>query len=81
MKDGGEMKVVPIKIKVNEDAIGMLKETLERVKSGELKSISIGWVLNDGAIGGNVSAGDDNMLMWAALEHLARSFYNNVICQ
>ena len=73
------MKVIPIETKPNQDAINLLEETLEKTRNGEFTAISISWVLKDNSIGGCVSKGKDNMLLWASLEHMARSFYTNII--
>ncbi len=73
------MQVIPIKIKPNADAIDMLNEVIERIKSGEISAVSVSWVTKNGAISGDVSNGENNLMMWASMEHSARSFYNDVI--
>ncbi len=73
------MQVIPIKIKPNTDAIDMLNEVIERIKSGEISAVSVSWVTKNGEISGDVSNGENNLMMWASMEHSARSFYNDVI--
>ena len=71
--------LTPIKIQTNHDAIEMLEHAIERVKSGEIISVGVSWVTSDQAIAGDISKGGNNIMMWAALEHVARSFYADVI--
>lgn len=73
------MSVVEIKREPNSDAIQMLTDAIERVKSGEIKSIGLSWVTKDGSIGGDISQGDSNLLMWSALNHSEREFYYNQV--
>lgn len=73
------MKVVPISKAPNNDAIDMLERTIERVKSGEIESVALSWVTENNTIGGVISKGDSNILMFAAIEHTARSFYNDYL--
>ena len=63
----------------NAQAIKILESALEKVKQGELTSVAVSWVTKDEAIGGDISKGKNQILMWASLEHTARSFYNNNI--
>ena len=69
------MKVVPISTPTNDDAVLVLEEAIRRVKAGEISSVGLAFVFSDGGIGGEVSNGKDNVMMWAALEHNARDFY------
>ena len=73
------IKVVPCKAKINTDAIKLLEDTLEKVKSGELVSVGVAWVTKDGSISGDVSKGNNGILMWASLEHNAKRFYTDVL--
>lgn len=73
------MEIVPMKISPNEDAVSMLKETLKRVEDGEIQAVGIAWTTQDGDIGGEISIGKNNLLMWAAFEHTARTFYADII--
>jgi len=77
MKDN--MKVVPMKIQPNQDAIEMLENALKRIKSGEITSVGLAYTSSEGSIGGDVSVGPNNFLMWASLEHLARTFYTDTV--
>ncbi len=71
------MKSTPINIHSNAHAIKILESALEKVKCGEITSVAVSWVTKDEAIGGDVSKGQNQILMWASLEHTARSFYND----
>ena len=73
------IKVVREIIQPNDDAAKMLKDALERIESGELVAVGISWITRDGSIGGDVSSGPNNILMWASLEHNARSFYKDCV--
>lgn len=73
------MKLVNINNKLNQDAIEILKETIRKVEAGEIIDVSIAWVTKDNAIGGAGSNGSNAILMWASLEHSARSFYHDFI--
>lgn len=73
------MELIPIKVKTNTEAIEILKEALELVESGEIESLGLAWVLKDRSIGGDISSGKENILMWAALEHVTKSFYDEAI--
>jgi len=73
------MQVIPIKKKPNLDAIEMLEDVISRIKSGEIAAVSVSWVTKDNAISGDVSNGENNLMMWASMEHSARSFYDDVI--
>jgi hypothetical protein len=74
-------KIIPLKAKPNSDAIEMLESALERVRSGELSAVGLSWVTRDGSIGGDVSASNNGLLMWASLEHNARSFYTDILME
>lgn len=73
------MEIVKISKHPNESAIEMLKKCIAEVESGEIITVGISWVTKDSSISGDVSAGEHNLLMWAALEHSARSFYEDII--
>jgi len=70
------MNIVPIKKESNSDAIAMLEDAIERVKSGEITACAISWVTESNSIGGDISCGDNQILMWASIAHSANSFYN-----
>lgn len=67
--------IVEIKAHPNQDAIDVLEEALVRARSGDIVSVGISWVTKEKSICGDVSAGPNQILMFAALEHNARSFY------
>ena len=71
-------EVVPIRSE-NADAIDLLNGMIKRVKDGEISAVSISWVASDKTIGGEFSRGDDQIMMWAALEHCARAFYTQYV--
>ena len=73
------MEIVPIKNNVNKMALDVLHEAIAKVESGEIAQIALSWVCKDGVISGDISGGDNGLLMWAAIEHSARSFYNDVV--
>ena len=75
------MSVTELKKSPNKDAIEVLEEALVKARAGELMAVGVSWVTSDGGIGGNNSSGGDVFLTWASLEHNARSFYNNVVCE
>ena len=74
-----KMKIVPMEVKPNTDAIEMLEKAIEDLKLGELTSVGISWVTKEGSIGGDVSGSNNGILMWASLEHNAKSFYADII--
>jgi hypothetical protein len=74
-----KMKVVPLKIQPNQDAIKMLENTIERIRSGEITAVGMAYTTSEGSIGGDVSTGNDNFLMWASMEHLSRTFYTQTV--
>ncbi len=69
------MKVVKISQEQNNDAIAVLESAIERVKTGDIESVALAWVGRSNSIGGEVSAGENTLMLWASLEHSARSFY------
>jgi len=73
------MKIVPLKAKPNADDIEMLEEAIKEVKEGNITAMGISWVTKDGSIGGDVSASNNGLLMWASLEHNAKSFYTDIL--
>jgi hypothetical protein len=74
-----KMKVIPLKKQPNKDAVEMLENVIERVRSGEVTAVGLAYTTKGGSIGGDVSEGDDNFLMWASIEHLARTFYKDIV--
>lgn len=75
------MNIVKIRPSKNKDAIELMEEALEMVKSGEITSIALSWVTKDGGIGGDFSAGNDPILQWSSLRHCEMSFYKDIIIQ
>ena len=73
------MKLVTINQSSNEDAIIMMEEIIEQIKSGDITSIALAWVNKDGSISGDVSSGNNSILLWSAMIHAERSFYDNVV--
>jgi len=73
------MKLVNIEKSENKDAIEMLEEVIEKVKSKNITAVGVSWVTSRGSIGGDMSSGDNNIMMWASLQHNANSFYNDII--
>ena len=69
------MKVIPIGKSENKNAIQFLEETIDKVRAGTITAVAISWVESDNSIGGDVSNGGNQILMWAAMEHAAKSFY------
>lgn len=63
----------------NHDALKLIKSVIAEINSGEIVSLGVSWVTKDGSIGGDVSRGNNNISMWASLEHSARSFYEDII--
>ena len=72
-------KVVSIDAPVNQEAIDMLEHALEGVRCGEITAIGLAWVTKDESVDGCVSRGRHLMLMWGSLQHVAISFYNDVV--
>lgn len=72
------MNVVPLKKTANLDALDLIDMVREKVVSGEIDAVAMCWV-GQGAIGGDVSEGDNNIMMWGSIEHLARSFYRDSV--
>ena len=68
-----------IKKPINKGAIDVLKETVALVEKGDVVDLSIAWVTKDGGIGGIKSGGDNQILMWASLEHSTKQFYKDYV--
>lgn len=73
------MKVVSMRESSNSDAVDVLEEMIERVKSGEVTAVAISCTTNNNSISGIVSSGANVIMIWAAMEHNARQFYENVV--
>jgi len=73
------MKVVPIKRIVNKSALEVLDEMRELVESGEVVALAICTVTNDGGIGGEVSSGPNDILMWSSMQHLTNHHYGRLL--
>lgn len=70
------MKAVSIDRTVNESALELLKEMKIRVESGEIVSLALASVTNDGGIDGDVSDTPNGIMMWAAIQHVANYQYS-----
>ena len=81
IKDGAGLFVVglPIKHQTNTAAIQILEAALAEARTGNIIDVSISWVTSEMAIGGDFSGGGNNIMMWASIEHSARSFYSDII--
>ena len=73
------VKLAVQSVKINHDVIELLEETLSKAKSGEIVGLSVSWVTKDGSIGGDISESENGILMWASIEHNARSCYANIV--
>ena len=73
------VSITPRETQPNKDAIEMLESMIERVKAGEITSVGLAYTSKSGSIGGDVSKSNDKFLMWASLEHLARTFYADIV--
>lgn len=60
---------------INQNAVEALEEALEKAKTGEVIGVSITWLDKEKSMGGIYSAGENNIMMWAAMEHTCREFY------
>jgi len=72
-------KLTPIKHQTNTAAIQILEAALAEARTGNIIDVSISWVTSEMAIGGDFSGGGNNIMMWASIEHSARSFYSDII--
>ena len=57
----------------------MLEKAIEDLRAGGITSVGISWVTRNGEISGDVSEGKDGILLWASLEHTAKSFYTDIL--
>lgn len=73
------MTVHHIKSIENKETIEALEAALKKAKSGEIVAASVAWVTKDESISGYTSSGPSRFLMWVAIEHLARSYYKDVV--
>lgn len=64
---------------VNYNALKLVKSIISGINTGDITSIGIAWVDKDGSIGGDISSGDNGLLMWASLENLAKQFHNELL--
>lgn len=71
--------VTELKAPINKDSIKLLEEAMAMVKKGEISQIALAWVGYDNSIGGCVSEGAQDTMMWASLEHNARECYKNIV--
>ena len=72
-------KVTQLERAPNQDAIDVLETALLKVRNGEIVALAVSWVGKDGSISGDISGGDNQILMWASLQHAAKSFYKDNI--
>lgn len=68
------MKVIPMKPRINPDAMDVLEQIMKRVQAGEIKAVAVSYVTNDHSVGGEISGGDDNLMMLAAIENVLWHF-------
>lgn len=73
------VSIVDLKKSTNKDAEALLRDVSERIASGDINAIAVSWVTSSGSIGGDISSGENKFMMWAAMEHCARSFYTDSI--
>lgn len=76
---GDGMTVHHIKSIENKDTIEALEIALEKAKSGEIVSASIAWVTKEESIAGYCSGGPTKLIMWASIQHLSKSYYQDVV--
>lgn len=74
------MEIVSLTQQPNKDAIELLEETIERIKSGEIESVAISWTTKNGMDNAS-SAGPNQILLWASIYHHSICFYEDVIKQ
>jgi len=75
----GVNNITSITISTNKSAIKILEEAIEMIKKREITQIALAWVTSDNSIGGDISEGGNNIMMWASLEHNARECYKNIV--
>jgi len=73
--------ITPIKPAENASAIKVLEVALEKAKQGEIRAVAIAYYGKEDNIEGDWSAGPKRILLWASIEHVAKSFYNQVVCE
>lgn len=69
-----------IKPKPNQDAVKVLESALEKAKTGEYVAVGVCWLTNDNSVDAEFSSGPNTLLMWASVEHAARSYYSDILC-
>lgn len=72
------MEVVTLRPSLNKDAVEVLENALERVKSGDIKAVSISWVTKNGNVCGDISSGENQLLMLVSMENTLWSFKEKV---
>lgn len=72
------MTIINFNPNENKDAVEVLEEALRRVRSGDIKSVSISWVTKKGAVCGDISSGDNQLLMLASMENTLWSFKEGI---
>lgn len=72
------MTIIRFNPNENKDAVEVLEEALKCVKSGDIKSVSISWVTKNDTVCGDISSGDNQLLMLASMENTLWSFKNMV---
>lgn len=68
------MTVISFNPNENKDAVEVLEEALRRVKSGDIASVSVSWVTKSGNVCGDISSGENQLLMMASMENTLWSF-------
>ena len=72
-------KIVSIKATANQSAVEVLEDALEMAKSGHITAVAVSCITKDNSISGEYSNGPNQLMLWASLEHAAKSFYLNHI--
>lgn len=72
------MSIIRFNPHENKDAVEVLEEALRRVKSGDIKSVSVSWVTKDDTVCGDISSGKHQLLMIASMENTLWSFKERV---
>jgi len=68
------MTIINFNPNANRDAVEVLEAALKRVKSGDIKSVSVSWITKNDTVCGDISSGDNQLLMLASMENTLWSF-------
>ena len=69
-----KLNVVPFQVKQNLDAVELLEDMLEQVKSGSITAVAVSYVRPNGTIGGDISEGENNFYTLASIQNTLRTF-------